>query len=292
LNISPNKEDLSHFSASDGKIAEKTFTANKGANYINLNFNENGGTAGQIRNATDLPTDKVADECKKLPDIKLKLDGTPEVLIMHTHTSESYQPNERGYYDTSYTSRCVDPEKSVVAVGAEIASALSEAGIGVIHDGTVHDYPQYQGSYERSAKTIEKVLKEYPTIKIVLDIHRDAIASPDGTLIAPVAMINGKKAAQVMIISAADDGSNTLPHYMKNLRFASLIQSETEAMFNGLTRPVLFQYCDYNQNYTTGSLLIEVGSNGNTLEEAKYTGRLLGESLSAALWKLKGKELN
>ena len=163
---------------------------------------------------------------------------------------------------------------------------LAENGICVLHDGTLHDYPSYNGSYDRAEETITDILAAYPSIKVVLDIHRDGIVEEDGTPIAAVNEINGKKAAQVMIISAASDGYYYVPNYLENFHFACLLQQYMEKENNGITRPILFEYCQYNQHLTTGSLLIEVGSQGNTLEQALYSGELIGGSIARALLSL------
>lgn len=128
-------------------------------------------------------------------------------------------------------------------------------------------------------------MKEYPSIKVVLDIHRDAIGTND-SIMQPVVEVNGKDAAPVMIISGCDDGTMDMPDYMKNFRFASLLQQQMSSDYTGFTRPILFDYRKYNQDLTTGSLLIEVGTHGNTLEQVEYSGELLGKSLAKALLKL------
>ena len=115
------------------------------------------------------------------------------------------------------------------------------------------------------------------------DIHRDAIEYEDGSHVSAVTEIDGKKAAQVMIISAADEGSYDIPNYLGNLHFACEFQQALEQNYSGLTRPVLFQYCQYNQQVSTGSLLVEVGSHGNTVEQAVYSGHLIGKALSGLL---------
>lgn len=280
INIDGVTEDLSGYNSADGHIYHTTIETNAGVNFIDLPM------GGQVRNLTDLENALVEEESQLAPLFSLELSGEPEVLIMHTHTSEAYQTAERGYYDASYTSRTVDPEQNVVAVGAEIARSLAEAGITVLHDGTIHDSPEYSGAYTRSEETVQKLLEQYPSIKVVLDIHRDAIQEPDGSLLAPVTEVDGEKAAQVMIISAADDGTYDIPEYLQNFRLASLFQQYMEYDNPGITRPVLFQYCHYNQQLSTGSLLIEVGSHGNTLEQALLTGRLVGQSIAAALLSL------
>ena len=115
----------------------------------------------------------------------------------------------------------------------------------------------------------------------MLDVHRDAIER-DGDRIAPVAQVGEEQVAQVMLICGCDNGGN-LPDYPQNLRFAAVWEAAMEGAYPGLTRPVLFDYRYYNQDLTTGSLLIEVGGHGNTLEEALAAGRLAAKGLAAAL---------
>ena len=115
-----------------------------------------------------------------------------------------------------------------------------------------------------------------------MDIHRDAIISGD-TVTAPIVESDEGTAAQVMIISGCDDGTMNMPHYMENFHFACALQGTMESLYPGLTRPILFDYRHYNQDLTTGSLLIEVGSHGNTLDQAVYSGQLIGVSLAKTL---------
>ncbi|MCM1335713.1 MAG: stage II sporulation protein P [Bacteroides sp.] len=274
-NISDTDEDLSVFSEHSGLIRETTFTANGGTDFIDL------PEGGQIRNCTELSAETVYREATSPHGISLELySDEPQVLILHTHTNESYEPSEKGYYDESYTCRSEDPENSVVSVGTAIAEELASAGIAVLHDGTIHD-DRYTGAYTRSYETTVRLLNEFPSIKIILDVHRDAVEEEDGTRVSAVTEIDGKKAAQFMIISAADDGSYDIPNYLENLRFASALQQAVEARYPTLSRPILFQYCQYNQQLSVGSLLIEVGSHGNSIDQAVYTGRLIGRSLAA-----------
>ncbi len=273
-NISEQEEDLSVYDRNSGKIYEVTFRDNQGPDFINLS------AGGQVRNCTDLTNEFIMNETKKDFDIPVEFNSElPQVLIMHTHTTESYEIEEKDYYDSDYICRSSDPDNSVVAVGKAIAKELVEEGISVIHDGTIHD-SQYKGAYDRSLQTVEKILTDFPSIKIVLDIHRDAIED-NGERASAVTEINGKKAAQVMIISAADDGTYNIPDYLENFHFACALQQAIESRYPTLTRPVLFQYCHYNQHTTTGSLLLEIGSHGNTIEQAVYTGELIGKSIAA-----------
>ncbi|MBQ5319625.1 MAG: stage II sporulation protein P [Oscillospiraceae bacterium] len=256
----------------DGAISAISYGVINGDNYINLDN-------GQVRNVTSVSNEDLIAESKLAPDFEIELNGEPQILIMHTHATESYEPYERDFYDSSFNSRTTDPTMNMIAVGNEIAEELEAAGIGVIHDTTLHDYPSYNGSYDRSRETVEKYLEEYPSIKVVLDIHRDAIERDSGERIAPVAEINGRNAAQVMIISGCDDGTMGMPNYMKNFRFASALQNQLESDWQGLTRPVLFDYRKYNQDLTTGSILIEVGGHANSIDQALYSGELIGKSL-------------
>lgn len=235
--------------------------------------------AGSLKNCTDLPRETVATQMEGGLPFEVELNSAePQVLIMHTHATESYELEDLGWFDPEYTCRRTDTSLNMVAVGAAIAEQLNAAGIVTLQDATLHDYPSYNGSYERSNATVRSYLEKYPSIKVVLDVHRDAIETDEGRVKA-VADVNGKTAAQVMIICGADKGGN-LPNFKQNLAFAAKWESAMESRFPGFTRPVLFDYRYYNQDLTTGSLLIEIGSHGNTLEEAVYSGQLVGEALA------------
>ena len=264
----------------DGAIEKTTFGKYSGEQYFDLD----GG--GQVRNCTALTNDELyrTSSLGRVFDIEI---GSPEpqVLIYHTHTTESFELEERDTYDSAFRGKTSEPDKNITAVGDEICTALESCGITVIHDTLVHDLPSYDGAYDSSRETVTELLEEYPSVKIALDIHRDGIETAEGVRLAPVAEIDGKDAAQIMIISGCDDGTMGLPNYLNNFRFACELQSEAESLFPGLTRPILFDYRHYNQDLTDGSLLIEVGSHGNTLAQAKYSGRLIGEALGELLTK-------
>lgn len=242
---------------------------------------------GYLRNATKLSAERILEAASKPPAFSILADGTPEVLIMHTHTTESYRGYQGLFYDKDVLFRTTDAEKNMIAVGNAIEAALTAAGIGVIHDTTMHDYPSYTGAYGRSADTVSRILEKYPSIRVVLDVHRDAIQVDDDTIIAPVATINGKQAAQVMIISGCDDGTMGMPNYLENLKFSAALQRQMGQDYPTLARPILFDYRKYNQHLTTGSILLEMGGHGNTLEEAVYCGELVGDSLASVLLSLR-----
>ncbi len=210
----------------------------------------------------------------------LQNTGQPQILIVHTHATESYLPGDYGYYIASASTRTTDNTKNTVRVGQVLAEVLNNAGIVTINDGTTHDYPNYTGSYTRSRKTIQDYLEKYPTIQVVIDLHRDAIGGNEDVKIKPTATIGGKKAAQIMILAGCETGSvENFPNWQKNFRFCLQLQRQLEADYEGLCRPLLFKACKYNFDILPGSILVEVGTDANTLEEAEYSATLLGQAL-------------
>ncbi len=208
----------------------------------------------------------------------------PQVLIVHTHTTESYMNEDRNYYtDTDY-SRSTDETFNMIAIGTIFAEQLNQAGIQTLHDKTVHDYPSYSGSYSRSEKTIKAALQEHPTIKVVVDIHRDAIMADSTTKTKPVVEIEGKKAAQVMLVMGSQDGSvKNFENWKENFRLAIKYQQTLEVMYPGLARPLVLAAKKYNENLTQGSMLLEVGTDANSFEEAKRSAKYAGSALAALL---------
>ena len=205
-------------------------------------------------------------------------------MLLHTHATETYQTWPDLLYDRSAAARTRNTALNMCAVGARMAEVLNAAGIHTLHDETLHDFPSYTESYDRSRATAQEYLRQYPSIKVVLDVHRDAIEDADGTLVKPVCTIDGASTAQVMIIAGCDNGSTiSLPNWRLNLRFAAAWEEAMESRFPGLTRPVLCGYRFYNQDLTTGSLLIEIGGHGNTLEEALRAGEFAALALAELL---------
>ena len=238
-----------------------------------------------MRNCTDVTNAELLAQSEILPSLGGEPDSEqPTVLIYHTHTCESFLPYSDSF-DADYPLRSTDPSRNMTAVGDAICESLSKRGISSVHDCTVYDSPMFTGAYYRSADGMLAILEEYPSIKIVLDIHRDGIINDDGSLVAPIAEIDGKNAAQFMIISGCDDGEMEMPDYMENFKLACLLQNCAESAYPDLARAVLFDYRNYNQSLSTGALLIEVGSHGNSPEEAVYTGELLGNIIADALEK-------
>lgn len=207
-------------------------------------------------------------------------NANPSVLVVHTHASESYTPTEQNYYMPSDPSRTEDINFNVVRVGDEITKTLSDNGINVIHDKTIHDYPSYNGSYANCRKTVESYLKQYPSIKIVLDVHRDAVEREDGTKVKLVADIDGEKCAQVMAVVGSDSCGLSHPNWRENLKFAMKLQRRVNLYYPNLMRPVDLREERFNQDISVASIILEMGTNGNTLEEALSSARYIGFALA------------
>ena len=207
----------------------------------------------------------------------------PQVLIVHTHTTEAYMTYDAGYYNAADRERTRDHTRNVCAVGDALVNTLAELGIVAIHDDTVHDEP-YSGAYTRSAKTVTHILNQHPSIQVVLDLHRDALMEGATGLVKPTVTIDGKNAAQMMIIAGVlSTGALPNPYTEQNLALAAQWQKLLTDHYDGLMRPLSTVGSRYNQHLHPGYLLVEVGSEGNTVAEAVYSAQLLGKTLTELL---------
>ncbi len=261
-----------------GTVIEKNYPQGSGEKFIAC------GT-GSIKNNTRVSASEVAAEIENpLPFAVEWNSPEPQILIMHTHATEDYRLSAGLWFSPDDGSRSTDRNINMCAVGRVMADTLNAAGLNTLHDETLNDYPSYTGSYSNSRAVVQQYLAQYPSIKIVLDVHRDAIETESGSRMAPVCTVNGRQAAQVMIICGSDNGTTVkLPNWRQNLRFAAAWETAMEGMYPGFTRSVLLSYRFYNQDLTTGSLLIEIGGHGNNLNEALYAGQLAAQGLVEAL---------
>ena len=232
-----------------------------------------------VRNTTPSHSINIESSLNGECNLNIADKSAPTVLIFHTHTTECYQLMDKGWYTRDFELRSDDPSRNMVRVGDAVSEELQKAGIGVIHDTEIHDRA-YTGAYDRSRETILKIMEENPSVKIVLDVHRDAIEQSDGTRIKPTTTVNGRKAAQIMIIAGCEDGKVTsFPTWEQNLTFALKLQQTAETMYPGLMRPILFSARKYNMDVTPCSVLLEFGSDSNTIAEAEYSGHLMGKAI-------------
>lgn len=220
--------------------------------------------------------------------VRLPKQGA-QVLIIHTHSSEAYTPEGNDSYMPTDTLRTEDTRYNVVRVGDELSACLESYGISVIHDREIYDYPSYTGSYARSADAISRHIKENPEIAVVLDIHRDAIGDGD-TVYKTLAEKDGKPCSQVMLLVGVGENGLAHPKYMENLKFALHLQAAVVEKYPTLARPIALKKERYNQQLTTGSLILEVGSSGNTLQEALRAVRLFADAAGPALTELIAEE--
>lgn len=220
---------------------------------------------------------------KQKADLSIKDISKPTILVYHSHTTEGYTLLDAGYYTESLDLRSKDNAKNMVRVGDELVKYLELQGFKVIHDTDMHD-ENYSGAYDSSRNNIEKYLEEYPSIEITIDVHRDDITYDNNTKVKPTATINGKKAARMMMIAGAQYGRiEKFPNWECNLRFDLAVQNKVEEMYPGLMRPILFSERKYNMFETKNSFLLEVGTDGNTLDEACYSARLFATALGELL---------
>lgn len=212
-------------------------------------------------------------------------DEGPQILIVHTHGSEAYTPDGTDIYVSSDNYRTVDTNYNVIRLGDILTEIWDSYGLNVIHDRQLHDYPNYTGSYTRTAETIQSYLEQYPSISIVIDLHRDALGN-DELMYKTAAEIEGHNAAQIMIIAGTGELGLYHPYWKENLKLALGLESAMNTAYPTLARPTSVVAERYNQHLTTGSLIIEVGSCGNTLQEAISAIELFGEATAPLLLSL------
>lgn len=196
----------------------------------------------------------------------------PTVLIVHAHATESYDGTP-GY-------RSLDETENMLSVGDEVARVLEAGGIHVLHDRTLHDYPDYNAAYSGARDTIRAYLAEYPSIRMVLDIHRDASGGTGGQLVTS-ATVGGQRSAQIMMVVGTDESGNAHPDWQTNLALALKLTAQLEQFDPGVSRPVSLRAQRFNMDLTAGSLLIEVGAAGNTHEEALIAANALARAILA-----------
>lgn len=231
-----------------------------------------------------------AVDMEALAQAEIKLSGSeigPQILIIHTHATESYTKAGQDNYEESDPYRTTDDAHNVVRVGDEMAAAFAQAGLNVLHDRTLHDYPNYNGAYTRSRETVERYLEAYPSISVVLDVHRDAIMGEKDTIYKVVT--DGEvvpDCAQIMLVVGTEEGGGSHPNWRQNLSFAIALERQLNQDMPTLARPITLRKSHYNQQLSVGSLLVEVGTHGNTLQEAVTAARAFAESAAPVIKEL------
>jgi len=236
-----------------------------------------------VYNITATQADRDLSQDLAMP-IELQIDkNLPAVLIYHTHTTEGFEILSRPWYAANWHSRTTNYHRNIVRVGEAIVQMLEDAGFIVIHDTTVFDVP-FAGAYDRSRTAIEYWLERYPSIQLTIDVHRDAIHRANGDRINPVAEIMGHQAAQVMLLAGVEEGDvPPYPNWEQNLALTSHFHVFAQERYPGLMKPIWFTPRRFNMDLAPYAMFFEVGTDASTLQEAVFSGRLIGEALAAFL---------
>ncbi|CUH94138.1 hypothetical protein P22_0200 [Propionispora sp. 2/2-37] len=207
-----------------------------------------------------------------LPNLKtagIADTGKPLIGIYHTHTAESYIPT------SGVAHKPGGQIGDIVGVGQALVQQMAKYQITAIQSNTIHDYPSFMKAYGPSEITAKKMLEENPSIQMIFDIHRDAQKRENTTVV-----INGKEAAKIMIIVATGQPDLVQPHWQENHAFAKLIDSKLNQHYPGLSRGIQLVEWRYNQHLHPRALLLEVGCQENSLEEATRSMEMLGDVLA------------
>lgn len=233
---------------------------------------------------------RYASGCKYRPDLQTLMaspllwdldNGEPAVLILHTHGCESYTKTADQNYKESGNFRTRNKEYNLIAVGKLLAERLEEAGIGVIHDTVCHDDPSYDDAYKSARASAKEYLERYPSIQLVLDLHRDAATYSDGTQYATGVTVDGQRIAELMLVMGTDSSGLHYPNWRDNLSVALKVLAQLETEAPGITRTTTLRTSRYNQDLHGAMLLVEVGSAGNTLDQAKAAVEYLAKAIIA-----------
>ena len=236
-----------------------------------------------IKDLSGLSVDPAALLRAKHPVTVDKSDPSlPQILIVHTHGTEAYTPQGSDTYKASGSYRTLDSKQNMLRVGEEITRVLNSRGIGTVHSTALHDYPSYNGAYTRALTDIKSWLKKYPSIKLVIDVHRDALME-GSTVYKTMAQIQGDPCAQLMLVAGTDGGNLSHPNWKQNAAFQVQLHHALNTAYPSIMRPMSFRAGRYNQHMTSGSRLVEVGTCGHSLQEALTAGRLFANTLADLL---------
>ena len=225
--------------------------------------------------------------CSLRPDVEelitrpLSWDLTgeePTVLILHTHGTESYTRSQGERYTESSAFRTLDESYNMISVGDRLASLLEAGGIAVLHDRTLHDYPSYSGSYNHARKSTQQYLKEHPSIRLVLDLHRDASGDNENQM-RTKAVVDGKSSAQIMLVVGTSASGLKHPEWEQNLSLGLKLHTQCERIAPGIMRYVNLRAQRFNQDLSPGALIVEVGAAGNSHAEALTAVEVLAEAI-------------
>ena len=233
--------------------------------------------------AVEIRGEKLTEDAGDLIQRPLHWDLTgeePTVLIYHTHATESYTPQPGEQYQESSAYRTLSEEYNMVSVGARVAELLEAEGIRVIHDRELHDYPDYNTSYNSSRASVQDYLRRYPSIRLVLDIHRDA-SGDNNNQMTTAATVNGEQSARLMLVMAVGTEARPVPNWQENLALGMKMYLQLERTAPGITRYINTRASRFNQDLSAGAVLVEVGAAGDTHDQALRAAETLAEAIAA-----------
>ncbi len=244
---------------------------------------EGAATAVQSPASTPAQTPGIIESAVGAPG-KIALDKkTPQILVYHTHSTESYMPNTAGNYHS------LSEKYNVVLVGNEFAKVMQDRyKYKVLHDTTKHDKESYAYSYANSLETVKKNINKYKSLKVILDFHRDAFdvkteAAKKAKKAEYTATINNKNAARIMLVIAKGN-----PNYAELEKFAVYLKKKMDKLYPGLFMKIdIKSRGKYNQYFSNHSMLVEFGCMLNTTEEARYSAELFAKVMGEVLDELK-----
>ena len=227
--------------------------------------------------------EEISKKAEEIPPADIS--GEPLVLIVHTHGTESFS-NDTPYYNDSFNyPRSNNVSENIVAVGKVLYDELNKKGIPTLHCETMHDKESYISAYDRSAESIRYYLEKYPTIEYVFDVHRDSLIRSDLTKLRPVTLRGNTPCAQIMMIIGTDEKGAGEYAWEENLVLATAIQKKLTDNTAAIARKLYLRGASYNQQYAKHGLLLEIGSCGNTLKEAKEAARAFADAFEKVIKK-------
>ena len=201
----------------------------------------------------------------------------PTVLIVHSHGSESYAPT--GEYAEVSPYHTLESDYNMLSIGEYVTQLLTAEGISVLHDTALHDQPSYNASYSNSRASIQTYLEEYPSIQLVLDLHRDSIEDAAGNQVVQTVFAGDQTLAPLMLVVGTDHSGLNHPKWRENLALALKLQTQLEGLCPGICRDINLRTQRFNQDLSPGTLLIEVGSSGNSRQEALRSAKVLADAI-------------
>ncbi len=265
--------------AQDEDVKEEKETSNENSNeqdYIKVHVGKENIPKIEDKKENTEESEEVASVSSQYKNNIRITKENPSILLYHTHAAETYSNSPAGNYHSD------DRPNSVLRVGEIITEELSQKGWGVVHTTEYHDYPEYNGAYTRSLATLKELLGKHKSVDIAIDIHRDArdLKSSEDVKKEEERMtttIDGEKVAKFFFVVGPDN-----PNIDQVMKLANNVTNFAKKKYPGLVEPVIVKdYGKFNQYLAKNHMLIEIGSNGTTTEEAersaKYVAQILDE---------------